>query len=81
MIMPSKHVRSDRALIGVGAELIGLLREPMTVSRLWNELRKRRTLETPNAPISYSWFVLALDMLFIMGAVQIKHGIILRVEA
>ena len=44
MILPTKHVRADRALIGVGAELIDILREPMTVSRLWNELRGAKTV-------------------------------------
>lgn len=80
MILPTKHVRVDRALIGVGAELIDFLREPMTVSRLWNEIRDRRTVATPNAPIDYNWFVLALDLLFMIGAVQTKRGVVMRNE-
>ena len=39
MILPTKHLREDQALIAVGAELLGLLDEPKTVSRLWDELR------------------------------------------
>lgn len=81
MILPTKHVRTDRALIGVGAELLNILREPMTVSRLWNELRLCRSVASPNAPISYEWFVLALDFLFIVGAVQTKRGVLTRTEA
>lgn len=81
MILPTKHVRTDRALIGVGAELLDILREPMTVSRLWNELRAHRSVGSPNAPISYDWFVLALDFLFIVGAVQTKRGVLIRTEA
>ena len=50
MILPTKHIRAERALIGVGAELFDLLREPMTVSRLWNELYQRSLIRT-HAPI------------------------------
>lgn len=78
MILPTKHVRTDRALIGVGGELLGLLREPMTVSRLWNEVRAQRTVAAPIAPIDYEWFVLALDFLFLVGAVESRRGLVVR---
>ncbi len=78
MILPTKHVRVERALIGVGAELLDLVREPMTVSRLWKEIRDRRSVASPEAPIDYNWFILALDLLFMMGAVQAKHGTVMK---
>lgn len=81
MILPTKHIRTDRALIGVGGELLDLLREPTTVSGLWNELRARRSEGSPNAPIDYDWFVLTLDFLFMVGAVQTKRGVLMRTEA
>ena len=80
MILPTKHVRAERALIGVGAELLDLLREPMTVSRLWNEMRDRRSVASPNAPIDYNWFILALDLLYMVEAIQTKRGIVMRAE-
>lgn len=80
MIQPTKHMRPERALIGVGGELLDLLREPMTVSRLWDKLRARRSAGVPNAPIDYDWFVLALDFLFMIGAVRIGRGILTRAE-
>ena len=43
MILPTKHVRPDRALIGVGAEVLEILKRPMTMSRLWDEVRGRRS--------------------------------------
>src|SRR5260370_4188117 len=42
MILPTKHVRPDRALIGVGAEVLEILKRPMTTSRLWDEVRGHR---------------------------------------
>lgn len=76
MILPTKHIRAERALIGVGAEVLETLREPMTVSRLWDEVRQRRSVASAHAPIDYSWFILALDLLFAMGALETKRGIL-----
>jgi hypothetical protein len=78
MILPTKHVRPDRALIGVGAEVLEILKHPMTMSRLWDEIRGRRSLHTPNAPIDYEWFVLSLDLLYVIGAVDFEHGLVRR---
>lgn len=80
MILPTKHIRPDRALIGVGYEILTILKEPMTMSNLWNEIRSRRSVLSPSSPITYSWFVLALDFLFIIGAVQLRRGLVQRVE-
>ncbi|MDU9006501.1 hypothetical protein BCF46_3696 [Litoreibacter meonggei] len=78
MILPTKHVKAERALIGVGGEVLGLLTEPMTVSRLWDALRERRSAVSAKAPVDYTWFVLALDFLFMIGAIEAKRGIIER---
>lgn len=80
MILPTKHVRPDRALIGVGGEVLKILDEPTTVSHLWNEIRACRSANTPNAPITYNWFVLSLDFLFIIGAIEVQRGLLQRVE-
>ena len=81
MILPTKHVRPDRALIGVGAEVLEILKQPMTVSRLWDEVRGRRSLHAPNAPIDYQWFVLSLDLLYVMGAIDFERGLVRRVRS
>jgi hypothetical protein len=78
MILPTKHVHPDRALIGVGAEVLEILKRPMTMSRLWDELRGRRSVHAPNAPIAYEWFVLSLDLLFTVGAVDFDRGLMRR---
>lgn len=78
MILPTKHIRPDRALLAVGAELLGCLREPMTVSRLWDEIRVSRGGRVPAAPINFDWFVLALDLLFMVKAVEFDRGLICK---
>ena len=48
----------------------------MTVSRVWDEVRRRRGEATEAAPIAYDWFVLALDLLFAMKAVEFEDGLL-----
>ncbi len=76
MILPTKHIRPDRALLSVGGDLLISLREPVTVSRLWDDIRSKRGDPGEPAPINYNWFVLALDLLFMIGAVELHRGLL-----
>ena len=76
MILPTKHIRPERALLTIGAEILGAMRGPMTVSRVWDEVRRRRGEAAEPAPIAYDWFVLALDLLFAMKAVEFEDGLL-----
>lgn len=76
MILPTKHIRPDRALLAVGGELLVALREPMTVSRLWDAIRANRGEPAEPAPINYDWFVLALDLLFMVNAIELDRGLL-----
>jgi hypothetical protein len=55
MILPTKHLSEDRALLTVGGQLLGLLEKPKTVSVLWEDFKAR-----PDAgvPVPFDWFVL-----------------------
>jgi hypothetical protein len=79
MILPTKHLSEDRALLGVGAQILRLLNEPKTVSRLWDELKRQR-LKTSGTTITYDWFVLALDLLYALQAVEIERGRLRKAE-
>jgi hypothetical protein len=76
MILPTKHIRPERALLTIGWEILAALRGPMTVSRVWDEVRRRRGEAAESAPIAYDWFVLALDLLFAMKAVEFEEGLL-----
>jgi hypothetical protein len=76
MILPTKHIRPERALLTIGAEILTALRGPMTVSRVWDEVRRKRGKAAEPAPITYDWFVLALDLLFAMKAVEYEGGLL-----
>jgi hypothetical protein len=72
MILPTKGLAVDRALLSVGADLLRRLDQPKTVSRLWEQVRQPQSslLEA----ISYDWFLLAVDLLYLWGAVDFEDG-------
>ena len=74
MILPSKHISQDQALIGVGAILLKEIDQPQTVTRLWETVREEDAIGT------FERFVLALDMLHVIGAVSLENGLIVRVK-
>lgn len=76
MILPTKHIRAERALLTVGADILTCLKRPMTVSRVWDEIRKQSDEAVNVAPISYGWFILALDLLFITKAISFENGVL-----
>ena len=78
MILPTKNLSEDRALLRVGADILGLLSEPKTVSRLWEEVKRKR--HNPARLLAYDWFVLALDLLYMLNAIELDHGRIRRIE-
>lgn len=74
MILPTKRLSQDRSLLYVGAEILKLLSEPKTVSRLWQELQSARFIGLETASLTYDWFVLALDLLFLLHAIRYERG-------
>ena len=72
MILPSKHISEEQALIGVGAILLVELRNPQTVTSLWEKVRANYSVGT------FERFVLELDMLYIIGVITLTEGLIKR---
>ena len=77
MILPSKHIPPNRALLTIGAEILKLLERPKTVSILWDGMRAKDTIHT-HGRIGYDWFLLALDLLFLINAIEYKNGTVYR---
>jgi hypothetical protein len=78
MILPSKHLSQERALLTVGARILRLLSYPMTVSALWEKMPGVTTGKKNLPPLRYDGFVLAIDLLFLIGAVDLQDGLLSR---
>ena len=78
MILPSKHLPQDRALLTVGASILRHLSHPVTVSALWEEFPRSPSVHRTQLALRYDGFVLALDLLYLMGAVELRDGLLVR---
>lgn len=78
MILPSKHLEAERAMLTVGADILSLLTEPKTVSRLWNELSRVTSERSSIRIVTYDWFILTLDLLYMLGSIEMDHSRIRR---
>ena len=75
MILPSKHIPENQTLLGVGAVILAHLKRPETVTSLWDKVRNDRSVGT------YERFVLALDLLHIIGIVDLSQGMIQKEQS
>jgi hypothetical protein len=74
MILPDRNIAPDRALLTMGGIIFDRLSEPMTVSRLWDEIRELHH----KRPVSYVWFLLSVDLLFVLNLVWFDQDGLLR---
>jgi hypothetical protein len=74
MILPDRNIAPDRALLTIGGTIFDRLSEPMTVSRLWDDIRELHQ----KRPISYVWFLLSVDLLFVLNLVWFDQDGLLR---
>lgn len=81
MLLPTKGVSSDRALITIGAEILDELRDPLSVSALWERLTIRDRSASRRHRITFDWFALALAALYTMNLIDNStDGFIRRVH-
>lgn len=73
MILPSKYIQEDEALLGLGAKILSILYEDKALSELWEETKAQQNVS------NYERFVLALDMLYVMGLIIFEDQKIKRI--
>jgi hypothetical protein len=79
MILPSKHLAQDRALLTVGGRILQSLQYPTTVSALWEELTHGDKVKSySTSALRYDGFVITLDLLFLIGAIEMEEGLLSR---
>ena len=78
MILPTRNIALDRALLTVSGEVFQHLSRPDTVSGLWDRVRA----DNASRPLAYSWFLLAVDLLFVLGLVVYDdRGLLARAQS
>lgn len=78
MIVPTKSINGDLALLTIGAQILQKLEVPTTVNTLWDRVTELRTHQGSPSALPFWWFALALDLLYAVGAVEIIDGEVVR---
>jgi hypothetical protein len=84
MILPSKHISLAESLIGLGGVLLKILmKQPCSLDLLWQEYSKiNNKKEAFPAYHSFDNIILAVDLLFMIGAITINsEGKLCQYEA
>jgi hypothetical protein len=72
MILPTKHISEQYSILGAGAAILRYLNSPKTLTAVWEQVRIL-------PEVGFYWrFVLALDFLFAIGAIDLADGLIVR---
>lgn len=79
MLLPTKHIKPENAVIGVGADILACLNDAKSISVLFRDVQTLRE-QHGSAKIEFDWFLLALDFLFLTGSIRYKSGIVQRSE-
>ena len=75
MIMPGKHVDISESLIGLGGLVLSLIDTPKTLDEIWEDFNgKYIKTKKVNKKYTIDKFILSLDLLYILGAVDISEG-------
>jgi len=74
MILPNKHIQISHSLLNIGAILLDNITGTQTVSLLWDKAGGLSDVK------NFERFTLGLDLLFIIGLIELKDGLIRRAE-
>ena len=71
-ILPSKTIREDFSLLGVGAILLKNLSTSDTISSVWERVKGTKQINT------YEKYISGLSLLYMLGAIEYNNGIIIK---
>lgn len=70
MLLPTKGVSAERALITVGSDVLQILQTPRSISALWEQYTARQRKNSSTEHVTFDWFSLALASLFAINLVE-----------
>ncbi|MBQ3642871.1 MAG: hypothetical protein IJH67_08110 [Thermoguttaceae bacterium] len=74
MILPTKYIPENNTLLAVGGILLNRLKTPMTLTALWNKVKREKSIG------SFERFILAIDFLYMIGIVSLEKGLLVKKE-
>lgn len=73
MILPQKHIKLSESLFALGAIILSILKKTKNIDELWESLERLNGTDELPAKHTFDSFVLALDYLYSIGAIDINE--------
>jgi len=74
MILPTKHIKLQNCMLNLGSILLNNITGKQTITLLWDKTKELPEVKT------FERFTLGLDLLFMLGLIDFKEGIIVRLK-
>ena len=81
MILPKKQLSLSESFFGFGAFLLPRMSEPVTTDELWEYYKDAYTNKKYPVKFSFDQFIMALDYLYMIGAIKENEKGVLCYEA
>jgi len=78
MILPTKSLMPETAMLTIGANILEQLPHAMRASDLWDRVVAADKERTPSRALPFDWFVSALTVLYAVSAISYSDGLIHR---
>lgn len=78
MIFPTKHLPPNRTLLTISAEVYDLIRDNSTTSSIWEEYADILVSSFRCNDVSFDWFILSIDLLYLLDLIELKGSFIKR---
>ena len=76
MILPRKQLSLEESMIGFGGFLLEGLRESKTVDDLWFYYSDALQKKKYHVRFSFDQFIIAIDFLYMIGAIRNDEGVL-----
>lgn len=70
MILPDKHIKLSESIFGLAGVILAELRHPDYIEELWGKFERINNTERMPTNHSYDNFLIALDYLYMIGAID-----------
>lgn len=81
VLTPTKNLHEDKTILKIGARILSFLTSPRTLSSTWEAYLNFQNQESDNVPrIQFDLFILALDFLYIVGAIEYEDDLLWRAK-
>ena len=72
MILPDKNIKLQYSLLNCGTIVLKELNDPQSISYVWEKVKGNKQIT------GYEKFLLTLDFLYIIKAIKLENGLLVR---